>query len=150
MANKGFFKPINPQKYKGNPTQIIYRSSWECRVMSFLDNNPSIVQWSSEEIVIPYLSPIDRKVHRYFPDFYIKVKDKNGTIKEMIWEIKPKKQSIQPKKQSRITQRYINEVVTWGINEAKWKAAEEYCLCPLQRCQRQGIDELRKWCFGWS
>lgn len=128
MANKGFFKPINPQKYKGNPTQIIYRSSWECRVMSFLDNNPSIVQWSSEEIVIPYLSPIDRKVHRYFPDFYIKVKDKNGTIKEMIWEIKPKKQSIQPKKQSRITQRYINEVVTWGINEAKWKAAEEYCL----------------------
>lgn len=96
--------------------------------MSFLDNNPSIVQWSSEEIVIPYLSPIDRKVHRYFPDFYIKVKDKNGTIKEMIWEIKPKKQSIQPKKQSRITQRYINEVVTWGINEAKWKAAEEYCL----------------------
>jgi len=128
MTNKGFFKPKNPQKYKGNPTQIIYRSSWECRVMSFLDNNPSVVQWSSEEIVIPYLSPIDRKVHRYFPDFYIKVKDKNNTIKEMIWEIKPKKQSSQPKKQSRITQRYINEVVTWGINEAKWKAAEEYCL----------------------
>lgn len=128
MANKGFFKPINPQKYKGNPTQIVYRSSWECRVMSFLDANPSIVQWSSEEIVIPYLSPIDRKVHRYFPDFYIKVKDKNGNIKEMIWEIKPKKQSIQPKKQSRVTQKYINEVVTWGINEAKWKAAEEYCL----------------------
>lgn len=128
MTNKGFFKPKNPQKYKGNPTEIVYRSSWECRVMSFLDNNPSVVQWSSEEIVIPYLSPIDRKVHRYFPDFYIKVKDKNGKIKEMIWEIKPKKQSSQPKKQSRITQRYINEVVTWGINEAKWKAAQEYCL----------------------
>ena len=128
MTNKGFFKPKNPQKYKGNPTEIVYRRSWECRVMSFLDNNPSVVQWSSEEIVIPYLSPIDRKVHRYFPDFYIKVKDKNGKIKEMIWEIKPKKQSSQPKKQSRITQRYINEVVTWGINEAKWKAAEEYCL----------------------
>ena len=128
MTNKGYFKPKNPQKYKGNPTEIVYRSSWECRVMSFLDNNPSVVQWSSEEIVIPYLSPIDRKVHRYFPDFYIKVKDKNGKIKEMIWEIKPKKQSSQPKKQSRITQRYINEVVTWGINEAKWKAAQEYCL----------------------
>ena len=128
MTNKGSFKPKNPQKYKGNPTQIIYRSSWECRVMSFLDNNPSVVQWSSEEIIIPYLSPIDRKIHRYFPDFYIKVKDKNGNIKEMIWEIKPKKQSTQPKKQSRITQKYINEVVTWGINEAKWKAAQEYCL----------------------
>jgi hypothetical protein len=128
MTNKGFFKPKNPQKYKGNPTQIIYRSSWECRVMNFLDNNPSVIQWSSEEIVIPYLSPIDRKVHRYFPDFYIKVKDKNNNIKEMIWEIKPKKQSSQPKKQSRITQKYINEVVTWGINEAKWKAAQEYCL----------------------
>jgi len=128
MTNKGFFKPKYPQKYKGNPTEIIYRSSWECRVMSFLDSNPSVVQWSSEEIIIPYLSPIDRKVHRYFPDFYIKVKDKNGKIKEMIWEIKPKKQSSQPKKQSRITQKYINEVVTWGINEAKWKAAQEYCL----------------------
>lgn len=128
MSNKGFFRPKNPQKYKGNPTEIVYRSSWECRVMNYLDNNSSVIQWSSEEIVIPYLSPIDRKVHRYFPDFYIKVKDRNGNIKEMIWEIKPKKQSIQPKKQSRVTQKYINEVVTWGINEAKWKAAQEYCL----------------------
>ena len=96
--------------------------------MVFLDESPSILQWSSEEIVIPYFSPIDRKVHRYFPDFYVKVRDKTGQIKEMIWEIKPKKQSAPPQKRSRITQKYIAEVVTWGVNEAKWKAAQEYCL----------------------
>lgn len=96
--------------------------------MVFLDANPSIIQWSSEEIIIPYLSPIDRKVHRYFPDFYVKVRDKEGRIREMVWEIKPKKESGPPKKRTRITQKYISEVVTWGVNEAKWKAAEEYCL----------------------
>lgn len=127
-TNKGFFSPKNPQKYKGNPTQIVYRSSWERRVMDFFDTNPAIIQWSSEEIIIPYLSPIDRKIHRYFPDFYVKVQDKNGKIREMIWEIKPKHQTIKPVKKSRVTQKFINEVVTWGVNEAKWKAAEEYCL----------------------
>ena len=96
--------------------------------MVFLDANPSVVQWSSEEIVIPYLSPVDRKVHRYFPDFYVKVRDKEGKIREMVWEIKPKKESSPPKKRSRVTQKYISEVVTWGVNEAKWRAAEEYCL----------------------
>lgn len=128
MTNKGFFHPQNPQKYKGNPTQIIYRSSWERRVMHYLDTKPSVIQWSSEEFFIQYLSPIDNKIHRYFPDFYVKVKDKEGKIREMVWEIKPKKQSVEPTKRSRVTKKYINEVVTWGINEAKWKAANEFCL----------------------
>jgi hypothetical protein len=128
MSYKGRFIPQNSSKYRGDPTRIVYRSLWERRVMVFLDESPSILQWSSEEIVIPYFSPIDRRVHRYFPDFYVKVRDKTGQIKEMIWEIKPKKQSIPPQKKSRITQKYISEVVTWGVNEAKWKAAQEYCL----------------------
>jgi hypothetical protein len=96
--------------------------------MVFLDENPSVIQWSSEEIVIPYLSPVDRKVHRYFPDFYVKVRDKDNKIREMIWEIKPQKESVPPKKRSRVTQKYITEIVTWGVNDAKWKAAQEYCL----------------------
>ena len=127
MAYSGRFVPKNPKKYVGDPNNIIYRSSWECKIMSWLDKNDDILQWASEELIIPYLSPVDNRVHRYFPDFYVKVKDKMGEIREMIWEIKPKKESGPPQKRSRITQKYISEVVTWGVNEAKWKAASEYC-----------------------
>lgn len=128
MAYKGRFIPKNTNKYYGDPTKIIYRSLWERRVMVYLDENSSVIKWASEEFFIPYISPIDNKVHRYFPDFYVKSIDKNGKINEMVWEIKPKKESVMPQKKSRITKKYISEVVTWGVNEAKWKAAEEYCL----------------------
>ena len=128
MAYSGQFKPKNPQKYVGDYKNIIYRSSWEARVMSWLDKNPSIVSWASEEVVIPYVSPVDGKWHRYFPDFVVKVKDKNGTTKTMMLEVKPKKQTKEPVIQKRVTKRYITEVTTWGVNQAKWKAATEYCL----------------------
>ena len=125
---KGRFSPKNPGKYKGDPTGIIYRSLWERKLMVYLDENKSIIQWSSEEIAIPYISPIDNRYHRYFPDFYIKAIDKNGNIVEQLLEVKPRKETIEPKKKSRITKQYITEVTTWGKNQAKWKAAEEYCL----------------------
>ena len=96
--------------------------------MSWLDKNPSIVSWASEEVVIPYVSPVDGRWHRYFPDFVVKVKDKNGTLKTMMLEVKPKKQTKEPQQQRRVTKRYITEVTTWGVNQAKWKAATEYCL----------------------
>jgi hypothetical protein len=128
MAYSGYFRPKNPKKYVGDPTNIIYRSSWECRVMTWLDGNPNIISWASEELTIPYLSPVDGRVHRYFPDFLVKVKTKDGTLKTMILEIKPKKQSIEPVKKKRLTKQYIQEVATWGINQAKWKAATEYAL----------------------
>lgn len=128
MAYSGRFLPKNPQKYRGNPANIIYRSTWECRVMNWLDQNESIVEWGSEEIVIPYRSPVDNKIHRYFPDFYVKVKQKDDIIKVMILEIKPQKQTQPPPKRKKVTKQYINEVVTWGVNEAKWKAATEFCL----------------------
>lgn len=128
MPEKNRFIPQHPSKYLGNPTNIIYRSSWEKRVMIYLDTQPAVIGWASEEIVIPYVSPVDGRYHRYFPDFYVKVLDKTGCVKEMIWEIKPKKETFPPQKKSRITQKYIREVVTWGVNEAKWKAAKEYCL----------------------
>jgi hypothetical protein len=128
MAYSGTFKPSNPQKYVGDYKNIIYRSSWEARVMNWLDKNPNIVSWASEEVVIPYISPIDGRWHRYFPDFVVKVRDRNGTLKTMMLEVKPKKQTQEPIIQRRVTKRYITEVATWGVNQAKWKAATEYCL----------------------
>ena len=125
---KGRYSPKHPEKYKGDPTQIIYRSGWERRLMVYLDENKSVIQWSSEEIVIPYRSPIDNRMHRYFPDFYVKAIDKDGNITEQLLEVKPKKETREPTKKKRITKQYITEVTTWGKNQAKWKAAEEYCL----------------------
>lgn len=125
---QGKFKPRNPQKYKGNPTNIIYRSSWELKFMNYCDLNENIITWQSEEFFIPYKSPLDNKYHRYFVDFYIKVQQKDGTIKEYLVEIKPKKQTQEPvKNPKRKTKYWINEVTTWGKNQAKWAAAREYC-----------------------
>lgn len=128
MAYSGLFKPRNPQKYVGDPNNIVYRSSWECKVMSWLDNNPNIISWASEEVIVPYVSPVDNRYHRYFPDFLVKVKTQDGKIKTMMIEVKPKKQTQPPKPRKRITEQYINEVTTWGVNQAKWKAAQEFCL----------------------
>lgn len=124
---KGRFTPKNPSKYKGNPTNIIFRSLWERKLMVHLDENKSVIQWSSEEIAIPYISPLDNRYHRYFPDFYVKGLDANGNITEMLIEVKPKKETIEPKKKKRVTKQYITEVTTWGKNQAKWAAATEYC-----------------------
>lgn len=125
---KGKFSPKNYKKYIGDPTNIIYRSGWEKRFMRHLDENPNIIEWQSEGIAIPYKSPLDNKFHRYFPDFFVKIKAKDGSIKSMIIEIKPEVQTHPPKSQARKTRRYINEAMTWGVNEAKWKGAVEYCL----------------------
>lgn len=128
MSYKGYFKPRNPSKYRGNPSNIIYRSSWELKLMMWLDHHDDVLEWSSEEFFIPYRNPIDGRVHRYFPDFYVKRKGSDGKIETMVIEVKPESQTREPKKQERKTRKYINEVVAWGINTSKWKAAEEYCL----------------------
>jgi hypothetical protein len=91
--------------------------------MAYFDKNPDIVWWASEEFHIPYVSPIDGKRHRYFPDFIVKTS--NGDI--VVFEVKPAAQSKPPEKKSRVTKKYLNEVKTWGINQAKWKAAAEFC-----------------------
>jgi hypothetical protein len=124
---KGKFSPKNPKKYKGDPTNIIFRSLWERKLMVYLDENKAVVQWSSEEIAIPYRSPLDNRIHRYFPDFYVKAVDAEGNLKEMLLEVKPKKETKEPTKKKRVTKQYITEVTTWGKNQAKWKAAEDYC-----------------------
>lgn len=95
--------------------------------MNYCDINSNILEWGSEEIIIPYTSPVDGKIHKYYPDFYIKVKDKSGNIKKNLIEVKPKYQTVEPKIKKQITRQYIKEVVTYSINKAKWKAAEEFC-----------------------
>jgi hypothetical protein len=127
MSYKGKYQPSNPKKYKGDPTNIIYRSLWERKFMVYCDSNQNILEWGSEELALPYRSPIDNKIHRYFPDFYIKVKESTGQIKKYLIEIKPKKQTIEPIPQKRKTKGYIYEVYEYAKNQAKWKAAQEFC-----------------------
>ena len=127
MSYSGRFKPKNYKKYKGDPTKIIYRSLWERRFMVYLDNNDKIIEWNSEEVIIPYRSPVDKRVHRYFPDFYIKYQNTRGQIVREIIEVKPKGQLSPPKKPKRKTKRYLTEIKTYAVNQAKFKAAEEWC-----------------------
>lgn len=127
MAYSGKYSPSNPQKYRGNYKMIFYRSLWELKFMKWCDLNHNILEWGSEEIVIPYRSPLDGKYHRYFVDFYIKVRTKTGQIKKYLIEIKPKKQTQEPTAQKRKTPKYINEVTTYVVNQAKWEAAKEWC-----------------------
>jgi len=121
---KGKYQVKNPEKYKGNPNNVVFRSSWELKFFNYCDKNPDILQWASEEsfMVVPYKSPIDGKWHRYFPDVWIKTSTDTFLI-----EIKPLKETQEPKKRSRVTKKYLYEVKTWGINSAKWQAAKEYC-----------------------
>ena len=125
---QGFFKPKNIKKYDGDPTKIFYRSRWELLYMSRLDTDPDVIKWSSEEHVIWYKSPKDGKMHRYFPDFiYTK---KVGDLKKVYMiEIKPYRQTKPPvlTESKRKTKKYLNEVLTWAVNSAKWEAARHFC-----------------------
>lgn len=126
MSNKGKFTPKNPKKYKGDSSNIIYRSSWEVRVMKYLDEHPNVIWWGSEELPIPYLSPMDKRVHRYFPDFIVKMRKSDDSVMTYIIEVKPEKQTLPPK-QKRKTRTYLQEAITYEINLAKWEAAREFC-----------------------
>jgi hypothetical protein len=127
MSYKGKYYPSYPRKYKGDPTNIIYRSLWERKFMVYCDKNESILEWASEEIAIPYRSPVDNRVHRYFPDFYMKVKERGGKIKRYVIEVKPAKQTKPPVKPKRQTKGYIREAYEYAKNQAKWKMAREFC-----------------------
>jgi len=128
MSYKGKYRPNNPLKYKGDYRNIIYRSLWELKFMKYCDDNQNILEWGSEEFWLPYRSPLDNKVHRYFPDFYIKVRETTGKINKMVIEVKPKRQCIEPKRPKKKTRGYIYEVREYARNQAKWKAAKSYCL----------------------
>lgn len=126
MFHKRIYKPLFPEKYAGDPTCIIMRSSWETRFASWCDKNPSVIKWSSEETIVPYRCPTDDKVHRYFVDFKIQIKTKDGLLKTYLIEVKPSKQTQPPVYPGRNTQRYLTESMTFIKNQAKWKAATDW------------------------
>ena len=132
MSYKGWFRPKNPKKYKGDATNVVYRSNWELRVMKHFDEDPNVLWWASEELVIPYRSPIDQRMHRYFPDFIAHVRQKTGKEKTIVIEIKPEKQTKKPI-QKRQTRRFLEEAATYAINQEKWRAADIFC-------QKEGWD----------
>lgn len=120
---QGFYKLRNPQKYVGNPNNIVFRSSWEESMCRFLDGNPNVLRWSSEELYIPYRKPTDGQVHRYFPDYWVEYRDRDGKIIQEIIEVKPSDQ-VFPNQKKRLTE---YDKITYAINVAKWKAATEFC-----------------------
>jgi hypothetical protein len=122
MFHKRKFIPIFPEKYTGDPTNIIMRSSWETRFASWCDKNPSVFKWSSEETIIPYKCPTDNRIHRYFVDFKITV----TTGRTYLVEVKPKTQTQPPIYPGKRTQRYLQESLAFMKNQAKWEAANEF------------------------
>ena len=121
-THKGKYKPKNPEKYKGNVNDVVYRSSWERGLCRWCDMNSSVLEWSSEEVVIPYKDASTNKTRRYFIDFYIKWK--NGRV--TLVEVKPLKQTQRPSKPKRQTKRFIEESLTYVKNQSKWEAASQY------------------------
>jgi len=126
MSYKGTFLPKNPSKYNGNSKNIIYRSNWELRVMKYFDDHPNVIWWASEELPIPYVSPVDNRTHRYFPDFIVKMRLKDGKVTTYILEVKPLAQTKMPV-QKRKTKRFIQEAATYAVNQEKWRAADLFC-----------------------
>jgi len=127
MYKQGVYIPANASKYRGNHRNIFYRSSWEKIFMRWCDRNQNIIEWGSEEIVIPYRCPTDGKLHRYYPDFYIKVREQTGVLKKYIIEIKPDKQTKVPVQGKRSRKQFLYESNTFLKNQAKWEAARKYC-----------------------
>lgn len=126
------FAPRHPEKYKGNARNIVFRSSWERKAMTFFDGSSSVLFWSSEEIVLGYMSPIDKRMHRYFVDFWVKFINANGEETEALVEIKPANECKMPRKPVKQTpaaqKRYENRVRTYMVNLAKWEAARKFCV----------------------
>lgn len=124
---QGYFTPRNPSKYRGDPTKIRYMSSWELKTHQFLDGNPNILEWSSEEIAIPYIKPTTGRVHRYYPDYWVKYRNKHGEIVQEIWEVKPDTQTKEPTRRGKRKRTQVFESIQWEVNKAKWVAAQQFC-----------------------
>lgn len=124
---QGYFHPTNPSKYVGDATKIRFMSSWELKFDQFLDRNPNILRWSSEEIAIPYVKPTTGRVHRYYPDYWVEYRNKNGELIQEIIEVKPSTQTKQPKRRGKNRKTQLYEDLTYAVNQAKWAAAQQFC-----------------------
>ena len=142
MAQKGFFRPLHPERYDGNPLEIVYRSGWEMKLMAFLDNHPHVKKWGSEEISFPYFDPTRGHPGRYYPDFLVEFLDG----RKILIEVKPKNQVTMPvmkdNKNPRSKQRFMREMIVWARNQAKWKEAEKYCKQRGWKFQIMTEDQL--------
>lgn len=132
MANRsrsfqqGRYHPINPSKYKGDLKNVIFRSSYELKMFRYCDLSDNVLEWSAEETIVPYKNPITGTTNRYFVDIYLKHQTRDGQIKKKLIEIKPAKQTREPKVRKRKSKKYLREVETYVINKAKWRAAEKF------------------------
>jgi len=124
---RGIFTPNHPEKYEGNVKNIVYRSGLELRLLKYLDDQPKFLKWSSEETIIPYISPVDGKIHRYFVDIKATIELRDGTQKTYLIEVKWSTKTKPPVVPKKKTKRYLREEYDWGINQAKWKAAQKVC-----------------------
>lgn len=126
----GLYAPSNPDKYIGDIHNIIYRSSWEYRFCTYCDTNDSIIKWSSEPMSIDYYNPLDKKMHKYNVDFYVKVLKDEQETEEWIIEIKPERQTQKPLYEGNMTltklKSYNRNMQIWITNQAKFKAAKEW------------------------
>ena len=120
---QGLYKPTPPKKYVGDVKKIVYRSLLERRFMRYCDLNQDILFWASEELPIRYFNPIDKKYHRYFPDFVVKTSKQ----KKYMIEVKPSRQIGKPKPGKKKTKTYMKESFEYIKNQAKWQAAKSYC-----------------------
>lgn len=127
MAYRGVYKPENPKKYLGNPNQIVYRSLWERKLMRYCDTNTKVIKWASEEIAIPYYNPVKKRPAKYYPDFYMEYIDSENKRKKVLIEVKPAKETKPPVYKRRTKNVLIAEAM-FSQNQAKWAAAEEFCL----------------------
>ena len=142
VSKKSIYKPSNPKKYKGNANNIICRSTWERKFCKWCDLTENILEWGSEEFFIPYISPVDKRVHRYFPDFIIKVKESTGNLKTYVIEVKPKRETITPVPGKKQRKTLIRESMTYAVNQAKWKSAREWCADRMIEFKIITEDEL--------
>ena len=123
---QGIYKPINPKKYKGQDLPI-YRSGYELKFFRWCDTNSRVLEWGSENYVIPYLNPVDNKYHRYFVDNYVKLKISDEKTEKYLIEIKPFKQTLKPEKGNKRNTTFLYEARTFIQNKAKWEAAKKFC-----------------------
>lgn len=121
---QGYYTPRNPDKYIGDLTKIRYMSSYELETHQFFDNNPNVIRWGSEPIAIPYVKPTDGRIHKYYPDYYVEFKDKDGNIKREMIEVKPLAQTQTPRGNRK---HILYEQVTHAVNIAKWQACQDWC-----------------------
>ena len=124
---QGKYSIQNLSKYIGDPTKCVFRSSWERKVMLRFDQSPVVLKWGSEPFYVHYRSPVDNRIHRYFPDFIVVARSADGQVITTVIEVKPAAETQPPKAQGKKKERFLQECCTYSVNQAKWAAAEELC-----------------------